>query len=83
MPDSVLVSGRDNNSVQSSLDEQQMVSPLSLAAMPANRCTQTGGYETPADGGMTDFRAIGEAQGKVLSLSLDRVSFSSSLRMLF
>ena len=55
VPDSVIVGSRDKNAVENSLDAQQM----------------TDGLETPADGTMTDFREIGQAQKQVLSLRLD------------
>ncbi|KAM0790103.1 hypothetical protein ACM66B_005430 [Microbotryomycetes sp. NB124-2] len=61
VPDSVLISARDSNALESSLDERQMKD----------------GLETPADGGLTDFTEIGQARGKMLSIKLEQQAAGS------
>ncbi|KAF9485914.1 hypothetical protein BDN70DRAFT_870869 [Pholiota conissans] len=59
VPDSVLVGDRSKVEYESALDSRQQ---------------EQGGFDTPADGGLTNFVEIGQARDKILSLKLDQIS---------
>lgn len=83
VPDSILVSARDSNAVESTLDTRQMVrySVLELTMLDPITNTQSRsqakGLETPANA-MTDFAEIGQARGKMLSIKLEQLTESAS-----
>ena len=56
--DSVIVGDRSKIEYENSLDSRQQ---------------QSGGFETPADSGTTNFVEIGQARDRILSLKLDQV----------
>ena len=59
VPDSILAGDRDRGAMETSLDERQQ---------------QFGGFETPADGTLTNLVEIGQARDNLLSLKLDQAS---------
>jgi pre-mRNA-processing factor 6 len=76
IPDSVLVGDRSKNEYENALDtRQQQVGFFFTSFAPiAEKFTQTGGLETPAESGvLTNFVEIGKARDKILSLKLDQV----------
>jgi len=80
VPDSVIVGDRTKGEYENSLDaRQQEVRPLSqLKALKNNAFPQVGGFVTPAESGtLTNFREIGQARDRMLSLKLDQVYSSS------
>ncbi|CAK5275776.1 unnamed protein product [Mycena citricolor] len=66
VPDSVLVGDRTKGEYENSLDERQQ---------------QNGGFETPAEGSLTNFVEIGQARDKILSLKLDQISGTATSGM--
>lgn len=75
--DTVLADAAGRNTVLGELDAaQQEVSDFYPARQDADQ--QNGGYDTPADGAMTDLVSIGNARDRVLGLKLDQVSIKSS-----
>ncbi|KIY64980.1 hypothetical protein CYLTODRAFT_492693 [Cylindrobasidium torrendii FP15055 ss-10] len=63
IPDSVLVGDRGKGEYENALDPTQQ---------------ETGGFQTPADGGLTNLLEIGAANETVLGLKLDQASATSS-----
>ncbi|KAF5352069.1 hypothetical protein D9758_009441 [Tetrapyrgos nigripes] len=63
VPDSVIVGDRAKGEYENALDPMQQ---------------EHGGFETPADGAMTNFVEIGQARDKILSLKLDQISGTST-----
>lgn len=58
VPDSIIAGDRDRGAMETVLDERQQ---------------QLGGFETPADGTLTNLVEIGQARDNLLSLKLDQV----------
>ena len=58
VPDSILAGDRDRGAMENSLDERQQ---------------KFGGFDTPADGTLTNLVEIGQARDNLLSLKLDQV----------
>ncbi|KAF8917118.1 PRP1 splicing factor, N-terminal-domain-containing protein [Mucidula mucida] len=63
VPDSILVGDRSRGEYENSLDPAQQ---------------QNGGFQTPADGGLSNFLEIGAANETVLGLKLDQASAAAS-----
>lgn len=61
VPDSVIAGDRDRGAMETTLDERQQ---------------KFGGFETPADGTLTNLVEIGQARDNLLSLKLDQVSYA-------
>ncbi|KAG8897540.1 hypothetical protein FRB99_008100 [Tulasnella sp. 403] len=61
VPDSIIAGDRDRGAMETVLDERQQ---------------QLGGFETPADGTLTNLVEIGQARDNLLSLKLDQISGS-------
>lgn len=58
VPDSIIAGDRDRGAMETTLDEQQQMH---------------GGFDTPADGTLTNLVEIGQARDNLLSLKLDQV----------
>ncbi|KAG8948971.1 hypothetical protein FRC04_009172 [Tulasnella sp. 424] len=62
VPDSIIAGDRDRGAMETTLDEQQQ---------------KFGGFDTPADGTLTNLVEIGQARDNLLSLKLDQISKGS------
>ncbi len=59
VPDSIIAGDRDRGAMETALDERQQ---------------HNGGFDTPADGTLTNLVEMGQARDNLLSLKLDQVS---------